>query len=391
MKRVAVIGAGPMGVAAALGAIDRGLDVTVFEKGQAGQSLRSWGSTRFFSPLRMNISHRMREILGDIPADDELLTGGEFIDRVLRPIVTAEPLRSRIRTQTSVLAVGRRGMTRTDYAGHPLRAERPFHLLVQTTAQEVDESLGTVASEEIVEADFVLDASGGYTVPNAIGSGGLPAIGEAALSPPPIRTLAALEEACAKLSGKRVLLIGDGHSAANAIAVLAAVDDVEVTWAVRGGNAKPCQEVFGDPLSERQRIVEMANSLAEDPPLFLTVERKAMVERFDREEGQIRATLSGGRVVMCDAVAAFTGFHPSDGIRSELTLDVSPVTLGGAGLHRAVSSVNDRLAVPRLSLEDLKSGEPGFYFVGSRAWGRAGSFLLQSGLAQLETILDALK
>lgn len=379
-----------MGVAAALGAIDRGLDVTVFEKGQAGQSLRSWGSTRFFSPLRMNISHRMREILGDMPADDELLTGGEFIDRVLRPIVTAEPLRSRIRTQTSVLAIGRRGMTRTDYAGHPLRAERPFRLLVQTTAQAVDESLGAVASEEIVEADFVLDASGGYAVPNAIGSGGLPAIGEAALSPPPIRTLAALEEACAKLSGKRVLLIGDGHSAANAIAVLAAVDGVEVTWAVRGGNPKPCQEVFGDPLPERQRIAEMANALAEDPPLFLTIEHKAMVERFEQEVGQIRATLSGGRTVVCDAVAAFTGFHPADEIRSELTLDVSPVTLGGARLHRAVSSITDCLAVPRLSLQDLESGEPGFYFVGSRAWGRAGSFLLQSGLAQLETILDAL-
>jgi hypothetical protein len=43
-----------------------------------------------------------------------------------------------------------------------------------------------------------------------------------------------------------------------------------------------------------------------------------------------------------------------------------------------------------VSPEDLASGEPDFFFVGSRAYGRAPSFLLQTGLAQLDTILDSL-
>ena len=36
-------------------------------------------------------------------------------------------------------------------------------------------------------------------------------------------------------------------------------------------------------------------------------------------------------------------------------------------------------------------GEPDFYFIGSRSYGSAPSFLLRTGLAQLETILDSLQ
>jgi glycine/D-amino acid oxidase-like deaminating enzyme len=75
--RVLVIGAGPMGIAAAIGAADRGAEVTVLERGEIGASLRTWGATRFFSPLHMNVSPRMRELLGDaMPDPDALLTMG---------------------------------------------------------------------------------------------------------------------------------------------------------------------------------------------------------------------------------------------------------------------------------------------------------------------------
>src|ERR1700726_3058446 len=119
--RVAVIGAGPMGLAAALGAIERGCETTVLERDEVGASLRTWGPTRFFTPLRMNITSTMREILGDIlPGDDELLTGPQFAD-ILAELARRDPLRTRIRTRQSVIAVGRRGLMRSDYAGHPLR------------------------------------------------------------------------------------------------------------------------------------------------------------------------------------------------------------------------------------------------------------------------------
>ena len=359
-RRVAVIGGGPIGIAAAIGALERGHEVTLLEKGEIGASLRSWGSTRFFTPVSMNVTPTMRAMV-DVPPD-ALLTGEEMIDLVLQPLARA--LGERVRTGTRVVALGRRGLTKTDYAGHPLRAERPFRIVLD--------------NDEVLEADVVLDATGGYAVPNAIGAGGLPAKGEKRL-PGLIRTLGAIDPS---LGGKRVLLIGHGHSAANAIVALTDIG-AQVTWAVRTMNRRPCEEIAGDPLPERKRIVSQANALAES----IHVERRAMVEEI---EEHYRVRLSGNRVVEVDAIAAFTGYHPNGGIQSELTAETSPVTDGSARLYRAISSVTDCLTVPRVTPHDLESGEPDFYFIGSRSYGRARTFLLQTGLVHLEMILSRL-
>ena len=397
--RVLVIGAGPMGIAAAIGAADRDHDVTVLERCEVGSSLRTWGATRFFSPLHMNVSPRMRELLGsDMPDPDALLTGAEYAERVLVPLTEREPLKGRVKTGQTVIAVGRRGLTRTDYAGHPLRAERPFRVLVedrQSCLSPVDGHSGLpVLHEAVFEAEIVLDASGGLTVPRPIGAGGLPARGESRLSRRPIRTLGDLAAQREQLRGKRILVVGDGHSAANAIGVLEDLanesPDTRVIWAVRTPNRRPCEEVVNDPLPERAAVVERANDLAAAPPRFLTVERRAMIESVAQNNGHAMITLTGNRTVDADFIAAFTGYRPDGGFLSELTVEISPVTEGGARLYRAISTITDCLSVPQVKPADLASGEPGFWFVGSRAYGRSRSFLLQNGFAQLEVVLAAL-
>jgi thioredoxin reductase len=379
--RVLVIGAGPMGIAAAIGAADRGADVTVLERGEVGASLRTWGATRFFSPLHMNVSARMRELLGDaMPDPDALLTGAEYADRVLLPLVDREPLRRRVHTGHGVVAVGRRGLTRTDYAGHPLRAERPFRILCE--------------NEATFEAEVVLDASGGLVLPRPMGVGGLPPLGESSLARRPMRTLGELSTRVEELRGKRVLVLGDGHSAANAIGFLAALADeapsTRIVWVTRAANRRPCEEVPNDPLPERQAVVDFANAMAEKPPEFLRVERRAMIESVSQNNGHVEVKLTGGRSIDADAIAAFTGYRPDARFLSELTVETSPVTEGGGRLYRAISSITDCLAVPAVKPDDLQSGEPGFYFVGSRSYGRSNGFLLRTGLAQLETILESL-
>lgn len=376
--RVLVIGGGPMGVAAAIGASDRGHDVTLLERGQIGASLRTWGPTRFFSPLHMNVSARMRELLGnDMPDADALLTGDEYVERVLLPLVEREPLRGRVRTEQNVIAIGRRGLTRGDYAGHPLREERPFTVLC--------------ANDEAYEADVILDASGGLIVPRPIGIGGLPARGESQLATAPIRTLAELAAKREQLRGKRTLVLGDGHSAANAIGLLAdlANDDAatRVIWAMRSANRRPCEEVLNDPLPERANVVARANALASEPPAFMQVERRAMIESVAQNNGHAVIALTGGRIVEADSIAAFTGYRPDARFLSELTVETSPVTEGGGRLYRAISNITDCLSVPKVKPADLQSGEANFFFVGSRSYGRSNGFLLQTGLLQLETIL----
>lgn len=379
--RVLVIGAGPMGIAAAIGAAARGFDVTVLERDDVGSSLRTWGPTRFFSPLSMNVSPAMRALLGaSLPDEHALLTGPEYADRVLVPLSESEPLRGRVRRGVRATAIGRRGLTRTDYAGHPLRYERPFRVLCD--------------DDQMFEAEVVLDASGGLTLPRSIGAGGLPARGQARLARRPIRTLGQLAAASAEIRNRTILVLGHGHSAANAICMLEEVasesPSTKVIWAVRSSNHRPCEEVPNDPLPERARVVARANALAEAPPGFLRMERRASIDGVAQNNGHAVISLSGNRVLEADHLAAFTGYRPEGSFLSELAVEVSPVSEGGARLYRAVSSVTDCLTVPAVKAEDLQSGEPGFYFIGSRAYGRAAGFLLRTGFAQLETVLDSL-
>jgi thioredoxin reductase len=338
-----------MGIAAALGARERGHEVTVLEAGEVGAALRRWGPTRFFTPLRMNF-----------PGcdSDALLTGPQFVDDVLLP--AAAPLH--VRTHTRVVSIARRGLTRTDYAGHPLRAERPFRILTD--------------GDDVVEADVVLDATGNTAHP-------LPYTTRGRVDA--IRTLGELDARSGELRGRRVLLVGNGHSAANAVIALRDAG-AEVTWAVRTANRNPIEEIANDPLPERARVAALANELASQG----RCERRAMVESVARSNGHIDVALTGNRRLEVDAVVALTGYRPASDYANELALEISPVSEGGARLYRAISKITDCLCVPQVAKEDFATGEPGYFFIGARAYGRSRTFLLQTGLRQLETILDIL-
>ena len=373
-----------MGLEAALAGAARGLDVTVLEAGRVGEALYGWGPTRLFSPFAMNVSPRARALLGAAaPADDALLTGPELVARVLEPLARSAPLAGRVRLGHRVRAVGRARMRRDELPGHPLRAERPFRLLVDTPE-----------GERALEADAVLDASGvsGQRLP--VGAGGVPAPGEAALGARILRSLGELHRRRDALAGSRVLLVGHGHSAAHAVGLLddcaQAAPATRIVWATRAGNARPVVDVAGDPLPERARVVARANALAAAPPPHLVVERRAHVEALAPDGAAVAVSLSGGRRVVVDTIVACTGYRPDLSIVSELALDLAPPTEGAGRLFRAIANVTDCLSVPRVAAADLASGEPNFALVGAKSYGRSRAFLLQTGLGQLETIIDGL-
>lgn len=384
-KRIAVIGAGPIGLAAALGAVRRGHDVTVYEAGDVGSSLAGWGDTTFFTPLSMNVPPASIEILGPgLPPLDTCLTGPAFVDAVLRPLAMSAPLAGKVLVHHRVRAVGRTGMSRGDFPGHPVRGERAFRLLVEAPDADVWR-----------EADAVLDASGVFSKPLPAGIGGLPALGEEKLGTRILRHLGAVHRAAEGLGDATILLVGHGHSAAHALRVLARVfrdhDEPRVVWAVRSAGQRPCVEVASDPLPERRDIVAAANDLAQRPPPWLRIERRAQVLSFTPREGRCEVVLTGDRRVTVDFVISLTGYAPDHALSSELALAIGPVTEGSARLERALANVTDCLSVPKLTDADLASGEPGFHLLGAKSYGRSRTFLLQTGYGQVDAVLGRLE
>jgi len=121
----------------------------------------------------------------------------------------------------------------------------------------------------------------------------------------------------------------------------------------------------------------------------IQVERRAHIESIEDDNGAVRIALGGGRVAVVDEVIGLTGYRPDLSFLSELALEISPATEGSARLSRALSNVTDCLSVPAVTPADLDSGEQGFYLAGAKSYGRARTFLLKSGYAQLGTILNS--
>jgi hypothetical protein len=384
-----------MGLFAAFAAARRGWDVTVLEQGRVGESLLAWGRTRFFSPLDMNLPAGLREALPGLPPGDALLTGPEMVDRVLLPLSRSPLLYDRVHARCRAVSVGRAGLSRKDMAGHPVRSEKPFRLLVEAPAGSALPGAST-AGELWLEADAVLDATGVFCNPAWSGIGGLPAPGERAAAGRILRRLGEMEELAAGLAAGRVLVLGHGHSAAHALLLLGEAasrsPQVTVDWAFRSRNLRPLRETPSDPLPGRDRVVRAANALAASPPPWLRVHRNSSLHALEMAGDRLRASLIRGGASEplggFDAVAGFTGYRPDLSFLAELALDLSPATEGSRGLHAALACAKDCLSVPQVSPGDLASGEPGFHIIGSKSYGRSGAFLLRDGIRHVEMILD---
>ena len=321
-KSVAVIGAGPVGLAAAAHLLERGLEPVVLEAGPAvGHAIRAWSHVRFFSPWEYAVdqaSARLLEPTGwNSPDPHAYPTGGELVERYLEPLATRTALRDRIHTSARVTGVARVGFDKVKTNG---RAEAPFELRYRNGA-----------GDKIIRADAVIDASGTWFAPNPAGASGLPAIGETeaaariAYGMPDV-----LGAARSRYAGKRVAVLGAGHSAVGTLidlAVLARSEPgTDIVWVIRGDDpAKSFGGGANDKLVERGALgSRLAQLIAQDA---IKVETGFRVTHINETAARLRIGTGSsccGREVIADELIVATGFRPDLGFLSELRLALDP-------------------------------------------------------------------
>lgn len=384
---IAIVGSGPVGLAAAAHCIARGLPVKLYEAGETVASyVRSWGHVRLFSPWRFNIDPVAAAILRtgswEPPPPEKLPTGDDLWNEYLRPLAETPQLTNVIETGARVRTITRDGLDKVVSRG---RADRPFALLVETSS-----------GVRIDVASIVIDASGTWGTPNPIGASGTKASGE-----DDARDVIAygIPDVCGRereiYAGMRVLVVGGGHSAANALLDLARIAKrnarARLTWAARSQTLK---RVFGggaaDRLPARGRLGSELRALVESGCVQLVL--GFSTERVDRADDGITVTgrtPAGMRQLgPVDRIIVASGLRPDLSLTRELRLDLDPVLESARALGPMIDpNVHWCGSVPPHGYRELAHPETGYFTVGMKSYGRAPTFLMATGYEQVRSVV----
>lgn len=388
---VAVLGAGPVGLAAAARLVERGIDPLILEAGDSvGASLLDYGHVRLFSPWRYNVDHAVAAMLRpagwDAPPDDGLPLARDIVDRVLRPFSALPQIARVLHLGTRVVSISRQGFDKVKTVG---REAAPF---VIDTVQD--------GRARQFKARAVIDATGTWGSPNPVGANGLPALGEQAAAAHIAYGIPdVLGRDRARYAGRRTLVVGAGHSAANALLGLAELARTEpetrLAWSVR---TPVLERVFGgggaDALPARGQLGSDLRRLRDSGGLefFSGLRIEAVrdeggslsVEGIDRNGHPLR--ISG-----IDEIICATGQRPDLSLSAELRLRLDPWLESTEALGPLIDpNLHSCGTVRPHGHRELAHPEPGFYTVGVKSYGRAPTFLMATGFEQARSVVAAI-
>lgn len=388
---VAVIGAGPIGLAAAAHLAERGIPIKVFEAGASvGANVRDWSHVRVFTTWEQNVDTASRRLLERqgwrLPNPDALPTGGEIYRDYLAPLADVPELKGAIEAGARVVAITRSGIDKVTSRD---RAARPFELRI----------MGSDGRERVVLARAVIDASGTWHNQNPLGASGLPAAGERgqsgriAYGMPDV-----LGTARADYAGKRIAVVGGGYSAINVlldlVRLMETAPGTEAIWVVRGTDMN---RVYGggsaDQLEARGALGTRLRQLVETKRIRLVTGFATSAVRAEGGGLQLVDARAGGETVLdpVDRIVVATGQRPELEMTRELRLELDPWLEGVKALGPLIDpNLHSCGSVPPHGHREVSHPEPGFYTIGIKSYGRAPTFLLLTGYEQARSVAAAI-
>jgi thioredoxin reductase len=388
---VAVIGAGPVGLAAAAHLIQRGLPVKVYEAGATvGANVKDWGHVRLFSPWEYNTDTAARALLQahgwQEPPGKAMPTGSDLYEVYLKPLAETPEVAAVIETGVRVMAITRQSADKVLSKG---RETKPFVLAVSNGNGSVRRDL----------ARAVIDASGTWTTPNPLGAGGIHAEGEAenaasiAYGIPDV-----LGRDRADYEGTTTLVVGAGHSAANVLLDLAKLAErnpaTSIVWATRGENLI---RVYGggsaDQLPARGALGSSLKARVDSGQVTLVPGFSVIRVRTAGEQIVVEGETAQGirEIGPLDRIVVSTGQRPDLNLTRELRLDLDPWLESSKALGPLIDpNLHSCGSVPPHGHRKLAHPEPDFYTVGIKSYGRAPTFLMLTGYEQIRSVVAAI-
>lgn len=384
---VVVVGAGPIGLAAAAHLVEYGITPLVLEAGpHAGTAPLAWSNLRLFSTWNEIVDPAAEKLLTPTgwtrPDASTYPTGGDWAEQYLQPL--ADALGEQVRYGARVTGVARAGRDRIVDAG---REQAPFTVHFTTADGE----------EQRVAARAVIDASGTWSTPSPMGGDGLPALGEAkhadhiAYRVPDLRDPVVRE----RYAGKRTAVVGTGASAFTALAYLADLakeaPGTHAVWILRRGISG---STYGggdaDQLPARGALGLRAKAAVDaGHATAVTGFRTAAVES---DGGRLALRSEDGQHVDgVDEVIVLTGFRPDLSFLTEIRLGLDERLQAPVALAPLIDPNQHSCGtVYPHGVNELSHPEQDIYLVGMKSYGRAPTFLAMTGYEQVRSVAAAI-
>jgi thioredoxin reductase len=384
---VAVIGGGPVGLAAAAHLASRGESFFLLEAGnQVGANIATWGHVRLFSPWRYNMDKAALTLLEkhhwQQPNPEVLPTGKEVVDQYLKPLSNLPEMKPFLHLNTRVLSISKKD---TDKMKTANRENVPF--IIYTEKDGVYKTF---------EARAVLDSSGTWGNPNSSNSSGIWLKEEKSLKEKIFYGIPdILGNKKDRYANKRVAVVGGGHSAVNALLDLAKLKEsfleMDILWIMRrqrvedayGGEEKDALAARGALGSRIHQLVDAKRVSVVTPFRIQFVKQSSNKMEIIGTRNQKETTLSA-----VDEMIVNTGSRPDLTIVNELRTSIDSATESVELLAPLIDpNIHSCGTVRPHGEKELRHSEKNFYIVGAKSYGRAPTFLMATGYEQVRSVV----
>ena len=380
---IAIIGAGPVGLAAAAHLAEKGEKFFVLEAGpQVGHHISQWAHVRLFSSWKFNIDQVAKRLLENNGWHSPMLTklpyGKDLIDEYLLPLSHLPEIKPFLHFNSKVVAISKNGLDKMKTAQ---RAEKSFVIHVEKEGQT-----------KRMEARAVIDATGTWGNPNPVNAEHIWTKEEIELNQHISYVIPDIKgKDRTTYENKHVAVVGSGHSAINTILELAELEEVQISWILRKNRV---QEAYGgeelDALPARGQLGSRIHQLVDSgrvkvyTPFFIqkvssSIDGIQLTGLVHNEEQTITSI---------DEIISNTGSKPDFSFLREIRMDLDPATESVSKLAPLIDPNVHSCGTVRPHGElELRQPEANFYIVGMKSYGRAPTFLMATGFEQVRSIV----
>ncbi|WP_458353227.1 NAD(P)-binding domain-containing protein [Peribacillus frigoritolerans] len=383
---VAIIGGGPVGLAAAAHLLKKREKFIVLEAGDSvGSSVLEWGHVRMFSPWQYNIDQIAKELLEKSgwtsPNQETLPTGRELVEEYLLPLSNLPEIKEQIMLRAKVVGVAKKAH---DKLKTGKRDTVPFQIYV-----EVD------GDTKVVEAKAVIDSSGTWSNPNPILSNGIWMNAERKLHNQIYYGIPNVFQLENRYRNKSIMVIGSGHSAINALLELATLQqkftDTKICWVLR---KKQINEVYGgqekDGLEARGELGIKIQQLVESGRINILTPFHINGVYPANDKITVAGEMNGEEFTLGDIeeIVVGTGFRPDTTYLNEIRINLDSAVESIEALAPLIDpNIHSCGTVRPHGEQELRHPEKNFYIVGMKSYGRAPTFLLATGYEQVRSVV----